>query len=127
MGDMAAAARELEGARANLVLPGLPAPAWTGNCVPTPTRIASLLRPRLAIICPAPSCMPDCVVRVVCRKEDAPAWLHKEHIAAYYLHSSNSHYEAAKHTLFGWTNETLNAWTTIVALLVVHVLYFYSR
>lgn len=64
---------------------------------------------------------------MVCRREDAPAWLHKEYIVSYYLHGSKSHYEAAKQTLFGWTNETLNAWTTIAAIIAVHALYFRSR
>lgn len=42
-------------------------------------------------------------------------------------HPGGSYWQAAKHTLFHWTNETANAWTSIVALLVVHVLYFHSR
>ena len=71
--------------------------------------------------------MPDYVVRALCRRQDAPAYLRKEYILSYYLHGSKSHYDALKETLFGWTNETLNAWTTIVAILTVHALYIYSR
>lgn len=85
--------------------------------------------PRLAKFGRQLHCMPEYVeyVRVVCRREDAPIWLHKEFILGYYLHNSKSHLEAAKQTLFGLTNETLNAWTTIIAILVVHALYIYSR
>lgn len=38
-----------------------------------------------------------------------------------------SHVEAAKHTLFSLTNETLNAWTTIISFVLVNVLYFKTR
>ena len=41
--------------------------------------------------------------------------------------TGGSYGQAAKHTLFHWTNETANAWTSVIAFLLVHVLFFHSR
>ena len=41
--------------------------------------------------------------------------------------AGGSYASAAWRTLFQWTNETANVWTTIFAFLTVNVLYLISR
>ncbi|CAL5219733.1 g1630 [Coccomyxa viridis] len=66
---------------------------------------------------------PPCVLTL---REKAPSYLHRDHVTARYLHGG-SYASAASRTLFQWTNETANVWTTIVAFLIVNALYLTSR
>ena len=106
-----------------------------------------------SIRCDGPMASPPCVLTL---REKAPNYLHRDHVTAGYLHGENvttnqefylptsqyfpvscegcpgpdaggSYASAASRTLFGWTNETANVWTTIVALVIVNVLYLSSR
>ncbi|KAK9802032.1 hypothetical protein WJX73_003656 [Symbiochloris irregularis] len=48
--------------------------------------------------------------------QDAPAWIQRPHILTGYL-LGGTPLPAAAHTLFGWNNETLNAWTMILGII----------
>ncbi|CAL8467761.1 g7299 [Coccomyxa elongata] len=63
---------------------------------------------------------------IVVSRDKAPRYLKKDYVLGSYL-VGGTRSEAAKRTLFSCTNETLNAWTTIISLVLVNVQYLRSR
>jgi hypothetical protein len=41
--------------------------------------------------------------------------------------AGGTHLASVRHTLFGWNNETLNAWTMIIGLVITSSLWLLSR
>ena len=41
--------------------------------------------------------------------------------------AGGTHMASVRHTLFGWNNETLNAWTMIIGLLITSSLWLLAR
>lgn len=41
--------------------------------------------------------------------------------------AGGTHLASVRHTLFGWNNETLNAWTMIIGLIITSSLWLLAR
>ncbi|BDA42584.1 hypothetical protein COCOBI_03-4770 [Coccomyxa sp. Obi] len=63
---------------------------------------------------------------VLVSRDKAPRYLKKDYVLGSYL-VGGTRSEAAKRTLFSCTNETFNAWTTILSLVFVNVQFLQSR
>ena len=54
-------------------------------------------------------------------------WAHLHQHSIMLSNAGGTHLASVRHTLFGWNNETLNAWTMIIGLMITFSLWLLAR